>query len=168
MYLDITFKNFYYQNVLKEDQYWANVRNKNSVTGWFTKTGKWIPVTSFHDHPKYIYELEPELEPNYNPKKAPKEKNYIPDDFPDQEAKKDICIARGAIRVAQADLGEGPDISIQANSLYALKGAISKLYKLFPEEMMTNPVYGDVVNQEGRVLSSFELDDQDKLQKIRF
>ncbi len=165
--MELSFKDFYVKTALYE-AYWANVRKKNSVTGWFTKTGKWIPVTSFHDHPKYIHELEPELEPEYNPKKAPKEKDYVPDDYPDQESKKDICIARGAIRVAQADLGEGPDISIQANSLHSLKGAISKLYKLFPEEMMTNPVYGDVVDQQGKVLNSFELGDDDKLQKLRF
>jgi hypothetical protein len=162
----MTFKEFFTKCL--QEAYWANTRNKNSITGWFSKTGKWIPVNSFHDHPKYIHELEPSLQPDYNPKTAPKEKDYVPDDYPDQEAKKDECIVRGAVRVAQADLGDGPDISIQAGSLFALKGAIAKLDKMFPEEMNDNPIFADVVNAQGAVVSSFEMDEFGKLQKIRF
>ena len=161
-----SFINYFKHNM--QEAYWANTRNKNSITGWFSKTGKWIPVNSFHDHPRYIQELEPELQPDYNPKTAPKEKDYIPDDYPDQETKKDECITRGAVRVAQADMGAGPDISIQANSLYALKSTIAKLDKMFPEEMNNNPIFADVVNPKGQVVSSFEMDEWGKLQKIRF
>jgi len=160
----LSFKNFFKPLL---EAYWASGR-ENSATGWFSKTGQWIPVNSYHDHPEYIHALEPELEPNYDPKKAPKHNKYEPDDLPDQDKKKDICIARGAVRVAQADLGDGPEISIQANSLYALKGTVSKLYRMFPNDMMSQPVLADVQDANGNITGSFELDEDGKLRKLRF
>lgn len=161
----VSFKDFF----VEAQGYWASKSGRqNSATGWFSKTGQWIPVDSYHDHPKYIHMLEPSLEPDPNNKNIPKEKDYDPFDYPDQERKKEICIANGAIRVAQADLGDGPDISIQANSLFALKGAISKLSRMFPQALVDYPVYADVMAPDGKITASFEMDEDGKLRKLMY
>lgn len=133
------------------EAYWAGGGSSVGVTGWLTKLGKWIPVETYHDDPQYIDQLEPDLK---DPKlKVNRKKEYSPDDYPGQEEKKDECIKRGAIRVAQADMGGGAEITIQANSLYALKGAVSKLSKMFPNQMERMPITGDVCLPNGDVRS---------------
>jgi hypothetical protein len=161
---------------VSRDPRWFFKRSTYAVTGWLTKTNRWIQGSLYHCHPFCIHEMEPDLEPGYSESQdvkiltlqkqnTPKSRRALDNLFSLQCLKAYECIHRGNVRVLEI----GRTVIFTANCLDRINSSLIFLQRAFPDRLQ-NKQFGisDIIDVNGKLTCVAEYCEEENKFKIEW